>query len=184
MDVKERYWRRAVRLGVAGAMLAGVIGQPAAAEENMRFHGTLVAEPCVIPPGEEEIQLDFGTIVDKYLYLNTRTHSQPFALHLAECDLSLGNTVSITFSGTENAKLPGLLALDGGSSASGVGIGLETQEGKALPLNSASEKFRLSAGSNMINLQAYVKGEPEAIQNKSIGRGTFSAVTTFTLEYE
>ncbi|MGO2465654.1 MAG: fimbrial protein, partial [Serratia proteamaculans] len=35
-----------------------------------------------------------------------------------------------------------------------------------------------------INLQAYVKGEPEAIQNKSIGRGTFSAVTTFTLEYE
>jgi P pilus assembly protein, pilin FimA len=92
-------------------MAAGMMAPPAAAAENMRFHGTLVAEPCVIQPGDEDIQLDFGTIVDKYLYLNTRTHSQSFALHLTECDLSLGNTVAITFTGTENAKLPGLLAL-------------------------------------------------------------------------
>lgn len=146
MGVKERYWRRAVRLGVAGAMLAGVIGQPAAAEENMRFHGTLVAEPCVIPPGEEEIQLDFGTIVDKYLYLNIRTHSQSFALHLAECDLSLGNTVSITFSGTENAKLPGLLALDGGSSASGGGDRAGNSRGQSVAAQQCQRKIPAVSG--------------------------------------
>ncbi|MBE4976397.1 fimbrial protein, partial [Serratia sp. X3] len=117
-------------------------------------------------------------------YLNTRTHSQTFALHLTECDLSLGNTVAITFTGTENAKLPGLLELDTGSLASGIGIGLEDSSGKALPLNRASDKFRLNAGNTTLTLQAYVQGEPEAIQTKSIGRGTFSAVATFTLEYE
>ncbi len=183
MRAKQTSRRGSALLGV-GIVLAGLMTQPAAADENMRFHGALVAEPCVILPGEERIQLDFGTIVDKYLYLNTRTHSQIFTLHLAECDLSLGNTVSVTFSGSENANLPGLLALDGGSSASGIAIGLENRDGTALPLNSASDKYRLAAGSNQIALQAYVQGEPEAIRNKTIGRGEFSATATFSLEYE
>lgn len=175
--------RGSALLGI-GLLAVGLAIPPAVADENMRFRGALVAEPCVIPPGEEQIQLDFGTIVDKYLYLNTRTPSQLFTLHLAECDLSLGNTVSVTFSGSENANLPGLLALDSASSASGIAIGLENRDGQALPLNSASDKYRLTAGSNLIALQAYVQGEPQAIQSKTIGRGEFSATATFSLEYE
>ncbi|RLM04388.1 exotoxin [Gibbsiella quercinecans] len=173
--------------GVAllAAMLLAASGHAAAANgENMYFHGTLVAEPCVIPPGEEEIALDFGTIVDKYLYLNTRTLSRPFTLHLTECDTSLGNTVTVTFSGTENSHLPGLLAIDSGSAASGIAVGLETQDGQALQLNKATSKYQLTDGSNTISLQAYVQGEPDAITNKTIGRGTFSAVATFSLAYE
>ncbi|SQI34326.1 Uncharacterised protein [Serratia plymuthica] len=42
------------------------------------------------PAGDETVVLDFDTVIDKYLYLNTRTHGQPFELHLAQCDLSLG----------------------------------------------------------------------------------------------
>ena len=61
---------------------------------------------------------------------------------------------------------------------------IKDSTGKALPLNRASDKFRLNAGNTTLTLQAYVQGEPEAIQTKSIGRGTFSAVATFTLEYE
>ncbi|WP_268628003.1 fimbrial protein, partial [Escherichia coli] len=132
MRATETNRRRSALLGAGMVMAAGIMAQSATAAENMRFHGTLVAEPCVIQPGDEDIPLDFGTIVDKYLYLNTRSHSQTFALHLTECDLSLGNTVAITFTGTENAKLPGLLALDAGSLASGIGIGLEDSSGKAL----------------------------------------------------
>jgi len=181
-----RFFYRTVTIGRLIPLFAALMVGPlfAAEENNVHLYGTLVAEPCVIPPGEEEIELDFGTVIDKSLYLNKRTSGQPFSIHLTECDLSLGNTVKVTFSGKENPNLPGLLALDGGSSASGVGIGLETQEGKALPLKSASEEFQLSEGSYMINLKAYVQGEPEAIQKKSIGLGTLSAVATFSLEYE
>lgn len=182
----SHFFDRTVTIGRLIPLFAALTVGPlfAAEDKNVHLYGTLVAEPCVIPPGEEEIELDFGTVIDKSLYLNNRTSGQPFSIHLTECDLSLGNTVKVTFNGNENSNLPGLLALDDGSSASGVGIGLETQEGKTLPLKSASEKLELSEGSYMINLQAYVQGEPEAIKNRSIELGTFSAVATFSLEYE
>ncbi|MTD09185.1 fimbrial protein [Serratia sp. YC16] len=155
-----------------------------AAANNLRLHGALVAEPCVIAPGDEEIELDFGTIIDKYLYLNTRTLGQKFEIRLAECDISLGKTVSVDFLGAENPVLPGLLAISAASQAKGVAIGLETVEGKALPINKAGGKYTLQAGGNVIALRAYVEGEPKALANQAIGRGAFGAVATFRLEYE
>nr|WP_236720575.1 fimbrial protein [Serratia marcescens] len=155
-----------------------------AAENNVHLYGALVAEPCVILPGDEEVQLDFGTVIDKYLYLNTRTLGQTFKIHLAECDLSLGKTVKVTFLGTENAALPGLIAIDGSGGASGIAIGLETSKSAPLPLNKQSGIYPLQAGDTLIALKAYVQGEPEAIAQRRIGRGPFSAVATFSLEYE
>ncbi|BEM59846.1 exotoxin [Serratia marcescens] len=155
-----------------------------AAENNIRLYGALVAEPCVIPPGDEEIQLNFGTIIDKYLYLNTRTLGQRFEIRLAECDVTLGKTVTVTFIGAENSALPGLLAIDGSSEARGIAIGLETLQAQSLPLNKSSDKYSLQEGNNSIVLKAYVQGEPLAITNKTIGRGPFNAVATFNLEYE
>ncbi|VEI61921.1 Fimbria A protein precursor [Serratia fonticola] len=169
-------------LAMAGLTLLASFA--AVGADNVRFHGALVAEPCVIPPGEESLQLDFGTVIDKYLYLNQRTHGQEFVLHLTECDLSIGTTVQVMFSGTENPNLPGLLALDGASQASGIGIGMETPEGNPLPLNLAGQKYPLTKDSNLIAFKAYVQGEPEAIAHETIERGPFSAVATFSLEYE
>lgn len=149
----------------------------------VNYSGVLVAEPCVIPPGEENIELDFGTVIDKYLYLNQRTQGKEFTLQLTECDLSLGETISVSFSGTESAALPGLLAINSGG-ASGIAIGLENTAGELLPLNKLTGKQRLQVGSNRITLKAYVRGEPEALKNSAIGRGVFSAVATFLLHYD
>ncbi|UIM55645.1 fimbrial protein [Serratia marcescens] len=165
-------------------LMAAPLSALAAGDNNLYLHGALVAEPCVIPPGDEEITLDFGTIIDKYLYLNTRTLGQAFEIHLEECDLTLGKTVSVTFTGTENHALPGLLAIDGGSEAKGIAIGFETPSAKPLPLNTQSGKSLLQDGGNTIALRAYVQGEPLAIADQTIGRGAFSAVATFNLEYE
>lgn len=159
-------------------------GAATAADNNVHLYGALVAEPCVIPPGQEKILLDFGTIVDKYLYLNSRTLGQPFSIHLTECDVSLGKTVKVSFIGTEHPALPGLLAIDSGSGASGIAIGLETLQAKLLPLNRASDTYPLQDGNNMIALKAYVQGDSQAITDKSIVRGAFTATVTFRLEYE
>jgi type 1 fimbria pilin len=156
----------------------------AAQTYNVRLHGALVAEPCVIPPGDENIRLEFGTVIDKYLYANQRTHGQAFEIHLTECDLSLGKTVKVTLSGIENPYLKGLLAIEGGSEASGIAIGMETQGGQPLPLNKSGEGYRLVSGSNTLTVLAYVQGEPDAIAKRSIERGRFSAIATFSLEYE
>lgn len=175
---------RVAALLLAQALIAAPLLTLAAGDKNVHLYGALVAEPCVVQPGDEEINLDFGSVIDKDLYLNTRTLGQSFEIHLKECDLTLGKTVSVTFTGTENRALPGLLTIVGGSKAVGIAIGLETWSAKPIPFNKASDKLLLQEGGNIIALKAYVQGEPDAIRNRSIARGTFSAVATFNLEYE
>lgn len=175
---------QAAALLLAQALMAVPLPTLAAGDNNVYLYGTLAAEPCVIQPGDEEIPLDFGTIIDKYLYLNTRTLGQAFEIRLKECDLTQGKTVSVNFTGTESSALPGLLALDGSSTATGIAIGFETQSAQPLPLNQASNKSLLQEGNNTIALKAYVQGEPGALRDQSIKRGPFSAVATFHLEYE
>lgn len=183
---------RAGRKRAAGAgVLAGILwllsfltGSAQARENNLHMYGALVAEPCVIPPEDEAVLLDFGTITDKYLYLHTRTAGQGFSIHLTECDLSLSDTVTVTFEGAESAALPGLLAPDGGSAASGIAVGLETTDAKPVRLNKNSGKFVLQGKNNVIALKGYVQGEPEAIRTQGIVLGPFTATATFRLTYE
>ncbi|HDL7708177.1 TPA: type 1 fimbrial protein [Yersinia enterocolitica] len=154
---------------------------PVLAADNMRFHGALVAEPCTIRLGDDAISLNFGTVVDKYLYSNQRTLGKQFQIHLVDCDISLGTTANIIFTGNDSVNLPGLLAVD--SSDMGIAIGLETLAGKPLYLNQSSDDIALDTGNNIITLKAYVRGEPEAISQRTIKRGEFNAVATFNLQY-
>ncbi|CFQ14628.1 exported pilin protein [Yersinia enterocolitica] len=154
---------------------------PVLAADNMRFHGALVAEPCTIRPGDDAISLNFGTVVDKYLYSNQRTLGKQFQIHLVDCDISLGTTANIIFTGNDSVNLPGLLAVD--SSDMGIAIGLETLAGKPLYLNQSGDDIALDTGNNIITLKAYVRGEPEAISQRTIKRGEFNAVATFNLQY-
>ena len=171
-----------------GLVLAFMILQnmqwPARAADNMVFHGALVAEPCTLRPGDEDISLDFGPVIDKYLYSYGRTQTKRFELVLQECDISLGNTVKVTFSGTGSTALPGLLALNDVSQASGIALGIETGDGKPVPLNKAAPPYLLSRGGNVLQFQAYIQGEPQAIAQKKINPGAFSAVATFAIEYQ
>ncbi len=171
------------RIYIAGGLL--LLGITTSFAAKVDFDGTLIEDACDVYPGDEAIELDFGTIINKYLYLNTRTHSQPFAIRLINCDLSLGHEVKVTFLGTESAALPGRLALDGGSQAKGVAVGLETSSGIALTINNGVYTQALYTGNNnVLNLQAYVEGEPLALQNKSLVLGSWSATATFKLDYE
>ncbi|HHR6130239.1 TPA: fimbrial protein [Providencia alcalifaciens] len=153
-------------------------------EMKVQYEGFLVADPCVIAPGQEDIFLDFDNIVDKYLYLNERTPGKRIDIQLIECDLSLGNEVNITFNGIENSQLPGLLALSQGSDADGIAIGIETIDDIPLFLNEKSSNIPLSSGSNTLSFKVFVKGEPDAIKNKKISKGHFSAITQFNINYE
>lgn len=82
-----------------------------------------MAEACSFRPGDEAIVLDQLEASSHYLYLNARTVSKLFQIHLEGCDTSISSFVTTRFSGNENPALPGLLALGGGSTAAGVAIG-------------------------------------------------------------
>lgn len=170
-----------------GKMLAGLLAcglaAGAQAATDMKLHGTLVAEPCVVAPGDDQVALDFGEVANKDLYRSGRTAGKAFQLRLTGCDLSIAKNVRVTFSGSENAKLPGLLALDGASQAGGVAVGLETSAGTPLALGKASDQYSLKTGSTVIDLKAYVRAEPQAVTDKSLTLGSFSTAATFTLDY-
>ncbi|WPU21980.1 fimbrial protein [Cedecea neteri] len=176
-----RHWPK-VLTGSVLVMSLMTVGAVVAKDNNLHFDGTLVADPCMLDPKTTDIQLDFGEVVDRYLYLNTRTHSQPFTINLIECDTRLGNSVLMTFKGTESSELPGLLALSTGP-ASGIAIGMELDDGTPLPFNKATPKFALQDNSTALRFRGYVQGEPTAIKNHGIGRGNFTAVATFEIEY-
>ncbi|HHP7836338.1 MULTISPECIES: fimbrial protein [Serratia] len=167
------------------ALITGMAAHgAAAAEDNLLLHGALVEEPCVLKPGDEDIRLDFGGIIDKYLYRYGRTQAKPFNLTLQDCDVSLGKTVTISFRGTESKALPGLLALNGDSRTSGIALGIETVAGKPIPLNKSGRGYVLVNGDNSLQLQVYIQAEAEAIAKKTIEPGEFAAVATFGLQYE
>jgi type 1 fimbria pilin len=153
------------------------------AADNLSFKGNLVEQACIIRPGDEAITLELWDLTSKHLYINTRSRGKGFRVHLDDCNTTVGNTVTIMFGGRENTALPGLLALDGGSGASGIGIGIETPSDKPLPLNAVSDEQVLSNGNNVIELKAYVKGEPNAIRDQTIGHGAYTVTSTFTLDY-
>jgi len=149
--------------------------------DNVHLSGTLVAEPCALRPGDENIRVDFGGIVDKYLYINGRSPSQAFQLHLQGCDLSIGKQLNVSFSGNESSVLPGLLAVQ--QTNSGIAVGIEDAAGKAIALNSGSKEITLEKGDMTLKFAAWIQGEPQAIKEHTIARGEFSAVATFRLDY-
>ncbi|MEB7884620.1 fimbrial protein [Serratia fonticola] len=158
----------------------------AQAADNLFMEGSLVADPCVITPGKEKIEVKFGVIPDKNLYHYPRAKTTPFTLELSECDLSLGKTVRVSFKGSESLQLPGYLNITIAGKASGAVIGLETPEGVLLPINKELGKlYDLTAGTTALKMQAYVRGEPDTIKNENVVTGEFeSTFATFDLEYE
>jgi len=153
------------------------------AAENLIMRGNLVDAPCLIRPGDDLIKLDFEEVIDKFLYRYTRTPSRPLLIHLEDCDVSVFKEVEVTFQGNENTTLPGLLRLDTSSVASGVAIGIEGLDGSAVKINKPAPAKALQAGDMVLAFQAYVQGEPDAILNRRIGQGQFTATATFILNY-
>lgn len=151
-----------------------------AVENNLKFGGTLVSDPCELDPATSELSVDFGTVIKKGLYLHERTNAVPFTINLIECDTAQGNQVTITFSGKESVALPGALAVTG---TTGIAIGLENTNGTPQVLNQPTPVYTLANGTNSFTLQAYVAGEPDAIQARSITSGDFSATATFEMAY-
>jgi type 1 fimbria pilin len=152
--------------------------------DNLQFKGTLISEPCVVTADSQELSVNFGSVVDKFLYANGQSPAQTFTFHLAECNTDVASNAAITLQGTESSVLPGYLKLDASSTATGVAIGIEQTDGERVAINKAAEKFRISSGDNQLTLKAYVKGEPDAIAKNTIQAGEFSATATFSFAYE
>lgn len=160
---------------------AGINGAFAAATNNIHLVGNLVAAACVVTPsGGNLATVVFPQLSAGDLLLAGQSARQPVTFVLAGCDTSLSNGVRVTFSGNTVSGMSDILALEGSSTAAGVGIGLETLSGEPVAVNGASgATFVLTKGSNTLQLNAWV----QMIPGQDIQPGNFSAVATAEFEY-
>ncbi|MCA6220740.1 fimbrial protein [Photorhabdus antumapuensis] len=153
-------------------------------ESIVRIKVNVFREACDIQPGDDAITVDFGTVFGKHLYQNERSPGKAFSIHLINCDMTRAQEVNIKFLGKEDKELPGLLAFQPGSQASGAVVGIESLAGESISINKTIKKYSLNNGNTTLDFKAYVQGEPSAIKNHSIVFGRFSAISTFMLDYE
>lgn len=145
------------------------------------------SSPCNIDSDEAEngVDVDFQTVMDTDLY-SAKAVEKPFSIKLKDCNTTDFNTLKVAFTGTEDTALPGLLALTGASSTDtpGFAVGFRTSDGKDVKVNAESASFDIKSGDMSLDFIAYLKGEADAITNKTISTGDFTAQATLAFSYE
>lgn len=87
----------------------------------------------------------------------------------------------VTFQGVEDSTLPGLLALEPSSKASGFAIGVETAAQQPVSINATEgTAFVLKEGITTINLQARL----QKYAGEDVMPGEFSSTVTVNFEYQ
>lgn len=169
-------------------MVAIMIHTAAAAQSQIPFKGTLVNEPCTVATGQDgdNVAVNFNAVPDKNFYdsKDGRSWPEPFHIVLQDCDLTLGTTVKVTFTGTPDSEQTDLLAVESGAgSASHVAVAITTPEGVLIPINKSTDGYLLQKGTMTLKFNAYLQASRDALNNHSIGDGNVNAIATFTLEY-
>lgn len=183
-----KQFRNLSRLGLLIVSLLWCGGVPSALASTpttINYSGTLIALPCTIVPGMENLYVDLGTIPTKSLYRFTRTPGRVFQFELTDCDSSLGNAITGSFTAASYNATEKLLKFSPGSTAQGAGVGLETLSGTPITMNDGSiYKVPIVDGDMVIQVRAYVQGEQQALATKSLVPGDFWTVLTYQLSYE
>ena len=158
------------------------LSSPSLAAQNIHYKGELIAGVCELIVNDDiAANVDFHTLSYNAFDSNNQTTHIPFSLTLKNCQTSLANGVLVSFSGTEDSILPGLLKLDESSVASGFAIGIETAYSTPIAINSNQKiTFSLSEGITTINLRAWLQKYTSNI----ITPGEFTGKTTIEFEYQ
>ncbi|VDZ85071.1 fimbrial protein [Kluyvera intermedia] len=163
---------------VSGTMLsmAGVI--PVMADTDVEFSGTLVADPCQVDVDSEDQTVDFGAIASKTFINHDQSAPETFHILLKDCDLTLGEKVSVTFYGEKDATEPALFAVTG--QARGIALAITDSEGHPVTPDGAQSWRPLAPGDVQLTWQARV----QSTAGKAVTEGEFQSVVTFSLQYE
>ncbi|ETS98198.1 fimbrial protein [Providencia alcalifaciens PAL-3] len=128
--------------------------------------------------------MPFHEVNDKDLY-RQRDISEVFEITLSECEFLPDFSFSMSFTGISNPKIKGSLRIDGDPGDLGYAIVLSSDNGN-VDINSQYPIVGMNGSKfpSVIPLKASILGEEDAIKNKSIKLGDFSATTTFNIYYE
>ncbi len=152
--------------------------------EEINFSGVIRnTAPCIINNGEE-LQVFFGAVNTNDLYANKNIF-RTFNIQLSSCDDLAEQSYSIQFSGIENENLKGSLSFDTDNGQAGAAIKL-SHNNRSIDINTDYTELTLldNGDHQIIKFDAFIVGEPDAIQNENIQLGDFVATATFNIFYQ
>lgn len=152
------------------------------AADNITFSGTMRAEACTLHPDDDAIRITLSDTGVANLYRYGSTPDKRFIIRLVNCQPGVAHEVQVTFLGNQSTGLPGALAPDAGSSASGFAIALKNAAGQPLKLGDASSSW-INGPDATLTFYHLIQAEPDAVANRTIVAGSFTASGTFTLVY-
>ncbi|KVC73062.1 hypothetical protein WJ47_28525 [Burkholderia ubonensis] len=148
-----------------------------AADGTVNFHGKIVATTCKV--NNANIQVPLGAIgVEQLAEAGRESRRVPFQIELNECNDQLSG-VRAQFEGVSHNDDPTLLAIGSGKDdAKGVGIQLMDEGGAQIGINSETDTFQLTPGSNVLTFNAnYVS------TSNDVEAGAANGTASFTLNY-
>ncbi|MEG5552324.1 fimbrial protein [Enterobacter wuhouensis] len=169
-------------LSVAISLLTAAL--PASAIEGesstINFTGNITEATCALTTGGGPLSVVLGDVAANTLkQAGLYSTANDFTIGLEDCDVSVANQASVTFSG-DTASDTALKTRAGAMAASGVGIQI-LQNGQPLILDgsTASAEVALTTGSNSLPFSArYIALD----ENVTAGRA--DATANFTMNYQ
>lgn len=154
-----------------------------AADVLIQINGTVVSSGCSVATGTAEQYVDLGRWPTSQFTEGTTTGPVAFTINLENCNgaSSKISGVSVAFSGAPDTANSNLLALNGDSTASNVGIAILDEDKNIITPGEASEVYPLETDSSTATLVFY--GQYVATAN-NVTAGTANSDATFTLTYQ
>lgn len=151
-----------------------------AADGTIQFTGNITNDSCTVDTTSAGTQTaSLGTIAaTSFGSSGEAAGSAPFQIVLTACPATV-TSVAVRFDGNADATDARLLALDSGSSASAVGVGIYDDAGTIIPMHADSKTYAVTTTGATMNFEGkYVS------TGTTVGEGSANATTEFTIQYQ
>lgn len=150
---------------------------------NITINGKVLASSCDLDSGSAKQTVHLGSIASSaFKSVGDTSTDVPMQIVLNNCGENIVGA-KLAFSGVQDADNTQLLALSntgsGTALASGVGVELTDGNKTAIPMNSTTAQYPLSAGNNTLNFLMHYKATKIPVSG---GSGT--AVMYFDVSYQ
>ncbi|WP_426785921.1 fimbrial protein (plasmid) [Rahnella variigena] len=167
------------KMSVLAAGMVAAMGANAV-DGTINVGGTIIETGCQVDAASIAAPVDLGELVPgNFPTIGSISDKKDINVVLTGCPVTQAGVV-LTALGAADATNNQLLALNGDSTATGLGIALYNMDGSLIPMNSSSAVAAINAetGSATISMQAAAMSTADTVTG-----GAFSATTNFSLTY-
>lgn len=171
------------KFSLLAVMIYGIASSPVLAANlvattNLELTGTIIAQGCTVDAADVVKSVNLGSWSTNSLNkAGEHTSAFPFTVHLSGCSVE---GVSVSFTGTPDAKDATLLALNSDSTASGVAVQIMDATQKRISMGDSSPKAQVDSNGDA-ELSFYAN---YVATDATVTAGTANADTEFTLVYD